>query len=801
MTFPTEAKRVGREPLQVVELILDSCANTYGVSPCTAGLAGDEKCFNTFSTCQDQANYNLTTKTYRFVDQAVKTPYGLDALPVIETIDFAATSIEPGGGLGKRASVKVRLRDFPTNDRGWDPYVDDRTYVPASRGTFFGKLKARNPFYRGRKLKLREGYAPASGSFSFDHYQDRTYLVEAIEGPDARGFVTIRAADILKRTEALRSLCPKPSNATLSRAHNASTATLTLQSSAEAAAIFNADDNVDKYLTVNDEIVKLGAQSGATLTGCLRGQGGTTAQAHGDGDKVQACKAFTDTVLTTIYQTLLTQYADVASSFIPFSDWRQESAALDAFQLTTIIPKPTSVRDLLKELNEQCLVNVWWDELTETVPLKLETPWTANVTSLDDDRHFLAGTFGVRDRHDLRVDEVTFYYGMRNYLEDLDVDNMALVYQERVDALQGSNAFDERKQQVIFSRWFDATNANQVQVTVGRKLARFKDTPEEVRFELDAKDVSSVQVGSVVGATTRLLQEADGSQRQLRIQVLEAKPLAPGTSYRYRALRYFGQPNEDEPLLITTNQTDFNLWDELSQPSDPVDVTVVIYPGVELCGANSYGFATDGLPLGSTVTLVNCGLIYGFGGNGGGGGNYDLGYESEPPAFWLLSQENGRAGSAGGDALVATVDVTIQNDAGSIFGGGGGGGGGASRVTPNVGGGGGGGGAQGCDSPAGGGGGQFEGLLGGGNPSFTDGVDGGNGSTSAAGAGGAGSGNGGDGGGGGGWGVAGTAGQGTVGQTGGSGGSPGYAVHVFSGAIVTFESGNNAANVKGAVGT
>lgn len=51
---------VGREPIELVEIVLPRCINTYGVAPCTATGSGDEKCYNCRATCQDVNNYRDT---------------------------------------------------------------------------------------------------------------------------------------------------------------------------------------------------------------------------------------------------------------------------------------------------------------------------------------------------------------------------------------------------------------------------------------------------------------------------------------------------------------------------------------------------------------------------------------------------------------------------------------------------------------------------------------------------------------------------------------------------------------------
>ena len=84
---------MGRQPFQYVEIDLDYCANTAGVAPCAASQTGDAKCFNTYATCNDTPNFNLTTKTYRFCSpNGAKVPQGLDAI-----IDNDFRLLEGGG--------------------------------------------------------------------------------------------------------------------------------------------------------------------------------------------------------------------------------------------------------------------------------------------------------------------------------------------------------------------------------------------------------------------------------------------------------------------------------------------------------------------------------------------------------------------------------------------------------------------------------------------------------------------------------------------------------------------------------
>ena len=62
--------------LSYVELDLPRCANTYGVTPCTAALTGDDKCFNSRASCQDLEHFR---PGFPVVDSVTETLFAADA--------------------------------------------------------------------------------------------------------------------------------------------------------------------------------------------------------------------------------------------------------------------------------------------------------------------------------------------------------------------------------------------------------------------------------------------------------------------------------------------------------------------------------------------------------------------------------------------------------------------------------------------------------------------------------------------------------------------------------------------------
>lgn len=141
------------------------------------------------------------------------------------------------------------------------------------------------------------------------------------------------------------------------------------------------------------------------------------------------------------------------------------------------------------------------------------------------------------------------------------------------------------------------------------------------------------------------------------------------------------------PVTISSNTNDYNLYNALGNPGQPVTVELTINNGVVVgsTSAGSPALTTGSLPAGSSVTIINNGRIQGKGGKGGNGGT--------------AYAQVGESGQPGGSALEMMVPTTINNVNGQIWGGGGGGGGGAAMGdcyghTPDGSGGGGGAGTQ-----------------------------------------------------------------------------------------------------------
>lgn len=763
--YLTEAAKSGRIPVVFVELDMDVCTRTYGSSPCTAaiGTTGTAKCYNTYATCQDKPNYNQGVKTYRFCESTASIPVGLQAIPLLKKVTFASQVITPGKGLGVRGSVTVRFSDAPWTDLDIDPYFADRA-TPAA-GTFWGRFRARNPYYEGRAIRILSGYI--TSPFTWDTFQTRAYIIDSLSAVLKGDEAQIVGKDILKLADDKKALFPAPSSGTLSAGISDSATSLTV-----APTGAGSDYPASGKIAVSGEVMSY-TRSGDVFT-VTRAQSNTVAEAHDADDTVQLVGEFVAEEIQDVIYDLLTVSAGIDTAYIDKTAWDTERDTYLTGVWNLEQPEPVGVNTLLAELTEQGNCRIWWDEINQKIRFRAIRPLDAALPVYTDDLHFGENSVSVTEDMKQRISTVLIYFGRVNPTEKLDdLKNYAVRYiQADTDAIS-ANEYGSSVIKRINSRWFLSSSLGRVQDLADALLMTYRDPPRLLDFRMDPRH--DLRVGDIFRAQTRYLQGVDGTPVAQAFEVIEAQEEQAGHVIRYRAQ----EMPANIPLvgvysiIISTDTLDVNLYSmfvaEYGVPTSAVTLNVTVQSGV-LVSASSTAVPAlvpgTAWPASSILTLENAGTIAGRGGDGGHGGS---------------AAENtgaGVAGANGGLAIdAAGFAISIDNSSGIIAGGsGGGGGGGAQTVVilgvpfDIVGGGGGGGGYP---LGAGGSGGTRSDA---GNPGLWGDNGSAAGSGGAGGTGGNGASTAGDGGAGGGYAATGTNGA-TSAQAGGAGGAAGDCIH------------------------
>ena len=678
MSYNNEVAKFGRIPTVFVELDMDFCANTYGIAPCTAsiGVTGAAKCYNTYATCQSKANFNKTIKTYRFCEQNADLPIGLSAIPLLKSVSFASQEITPNKGLGVRGSVSISFIDAPWPDTEIDPYFSERT----SQGTFWGKFKARNPFYENRVLRVRRGYLTKNG-FDWTNFVNSVYVIEQLQGIAKDDTVKIIAKDILKLADDKKALFPKPSNGRLSANIDAVQTTFTIEPSG-----IGSQYQASGKLAISGEMMSY-TRSGDTFT-VVRGVSNTKAEDHKADDTVQEVGIFVTQKIQDVIYELLTTYSGISTSYIDKPAWDAEATAYLAGVWSADIPEPTGINTLIGELTEQGTCRVWWDELDQQIRFRAIKPLPSGLPILSDESHFLTKSIDVKTDTNQRISTVFIYYGQRLPTKKLDdLENYALrVATPNLEAISdleyGSNIVKK-----IFSRWFKVTSSGRVNALSDALLKTYRDPPQIIEFSLTP--ALQLKVGDLFYAQTRKIQSVTGDLASVPMEVIFAQPTdRDDIKYKAQQVSTAIPLNNIKDIEIKADVlSGFNAYDafftDYGTPEVGTTARFIVFPDVLVTAANTSDYAMifdSRWPSGVTIILINKGLIAGRGGNGG-----NASYYTDLDGFMAASD-----GGNGGNGLNIQSVITITNNGIIASGGGGGGGGGGTFAFASGGGGGGG---------------------------------------------------------------------------------------------------------------
>lgn len=542
MTYNNLKVQIGRQPITVVEIDVDFCSRTYGSAPCTAsiGATGAQKCYNTFGTCQDTANYDKTTKTYRFCTKTALLPVGTNIFPCINDVDVVPTEIDTKG-LSKRAVITASFEDFPHHDRGVDPYVGEstatsgRSDTPAmQRGTFWGKFGARNKFLVNRPLRVKRGYIDANGlntDFSTD-FNTELYFIERIDYDFNRGIVKITAKDVLKFADNKTAKAPKPSTGKLSAGINSSVTSLTLDSGSGAG--YSASGKV----RIDDEIISYTSKSTDTLNGLTRGTDGSVAVSHDSDALVQQCLEYTAQSVEDVVEDLLVNYADVPSSYIDSATWATEATTfLSGYDYTTVLSEPTGVQDLIQEISNHSGVNIWWNPVEQEIKFKaIAQPLaTTSIKSITDE-NILQGSLTIRSLEKERLSRVIVRFSPKTQVIDFDKQTDYSEGEVIIDTdAESANEFGAESTRLIKTRWLP-TNAV-VSDMASRLLNRLRNVPRQIKFRLDAKD-SDLKTGDQLFYTGRHIVDENGEENPVKFLVTQSREVQEGSVWEFVAVEF-----------------------------------------------------------------------------------------------------------------------------------------------------------------------------------------------------------------------------------------------------------------------
>jgi hypothetical protein len=559
-----------REPVTLVEIDVDTCALTFGVGACTATLGGAtvRKCFDTYATCAKPLAFSKVVKTLRFAESRAGLPKGAPIFPALVSVSSITSTVNISGAddnlsaFGRRATVSVEMADFAYHDRFLDPYqaerisgaaqIDEGGYDPATRGTFFAKLRARWPYYAGRALRVIQ--AEMVGG-ALVNSVTRNYIITSFSPPDDQGRVKIEASDILDLASNDRALCPKPGEGYLLAAIDTAATALTLTPTGIGAKYAASGRAV-----IGSEIVSF-TRAGDVVTLTGRGLAGTTLASHAAGDTLQPVFYANGMRFDDLIESLLVDYAGVPAGFVPVATWAAEITRwMPDVLAQTHICTPTGVAKLIGELAVLGL-SIWWDEVAQTIGLKCNRPpFTDPVYDLTENANLTA--IETLDRDDARLTEVLFFTVQKDPTKSAtDADNFRRAAYVPDLTAKGALAYGDTRTRKIFCRWLNDGNDSAALVLSSRLLKRFSSAPTQTRLRVDWQD-KAIGLTDVLRVSSKTLADATGKPVQTLMQVISRSEPEPGheieliaQAYQFSA-RYGAATANDCPVFSSASETE-----------------------------------------------------------------------------------------------------------------------------------------------------------------------------------------------------------------------------------------------------
>jgi hypothetical protein len=555
MAYADQAKKMGKTPVQFVELFMQRCTRVYGTSPCTAaiGVTGTDRCYNTQATCQDTANFASADVTYRFstvrldgVQQVGDPP----TFPTLQTVKTNPTILTPGKGLGVRSSVSVSVIDHPWTDTGCDPYRTLRSYDPDMRGTFWGRFLARYRYYQNRVMRVHTGFLTDAGTYDATNFVVREYIITKISGPGTNGTVTIEGKDPLKWADQEKAQWPPASKATL---------TSDISSSATAIDITDPDQQVtawwnagQRYVRCEDEIMLATAISGSgTTTPSLTVNRSSMPAwydfslnvqvAHDAAATVQPCWLFDDEMCYDIIYFLLNTVAGMPASYLPLAEWQAEiDNGFQYLAFSTLLTEPHAVKELLTELTQLSLM-IFWHERDGEVKLKGLRFYQLLGDQINDDVAIIAGSVGVSDDPGMLVTQQWMFYDISWPLANPTQLKSYRTLDVRADLAQESaDRYGKPAINRVASRWLNRSDAA-IASNIGATQLRQNSVVRRIlSWSMDPKD-DQYWVGDVVGLSTKYVQDETGADKLLNVLITQVEELFSdnGMALKYTGIEQF----------------------------------------------------------------------------------------------------------------------------------------------------------------------------------------------------------------------------------------------------------------------
>jgi hypothetical protein len=469
-------------------------------------VAGTE-CYNTFPTCRDPENFDKTTIDLKFTSNNAEIPFA-GVRPYVQNVGVLPTKIDQE--ITVKSRLKITMLDELSDDIFLDPYISTRT---SNQGEFWKKLLARNPNYKGRPVKVYDGYVGEPENEFEQRWQGQLENITI-----NRGQVTLDSIDELVNLE--NTTVPEKNSAKLVNNITSSQLTIVLDTILK-------DDGVQidssGYMRVDDEIIYYTSLTAASnqlnLPSDGRGYFETTAASHNQGDRATIVKYFAPQVpfdqLRDLWDLSGGDYtADFDSSWDDFEDYPAPDLNFSAIITEN---DALTASDLFWEIAKIIDLHIWQDENQKiAVRRNLGNDPNRTYKNITDTANVIERSMSSDLNEIERKTRSIMYWGKSTLAELEDVTGYSEVDVAVDSDAESANGFNDVIQEIIFNRWVSKRflnaedSENYVSALVGRRLLNRRDARPIVNLNVELKD-EGILTGDSARLDTDELLNPDGT--------------------------------------------------------------------------------------------------------------------------------------------------------------------------------------------------------------------------------------------------------------------------------------------------
>ena len=492
------------------------------------------------------------------------------------------TSKAKAGGLASRGTMSMTCTDI-TGDPGPIEFTEE--------GTLFGKLMARN-ILEGKKI-ITHYYA--IGRDEETPYEVRTETHYVTNATLSAGVFTLNAKDALKDLEAFSQQFPKPGEVTL---------TADIDDTQTSFDISDATEfTPNTYFRMGGEIFRVDSAVGNTITVDARGHTRTSSvdgrvlyksnkQSHSAESTLQPSRLLDGEPLADTLEAIFNEVG--LSEFVNYTQWNDDITQWDGdAKLWGIMSEPTEASDLIDDLLEVFLVDMWLDQTTQKAFISTNSNWKQPEAS------FVEGAdiqnYKVRTKDNTRFSRAYILAGKAYQAENDDSKEYSRLISSTDIESESSDFYGSVKLKEFDPvQWISGDSATRL---TSRYIQRYSDTPREVTFDIEERKIKSVAIGSVVEILSIDKQSPSGATLTSndRVQILKLQPNLNGIGRKYTATAlaytplFAADPSQEQFVTITGSIRSINLATYVGAPTNiPLNYTF-IFDGCEIGSAEESG--------------------------------------------------------------------------------------------------------------------------------------------------------------------------------------------------------------------